>query len=131
MAKTRRLAPALAAAAAAGAAGFHLAAALRPPLGAASDDALHLLLARNLLAGGFAVPDAAGVPVTDPLPGFAMLMAVPETLLSPHWGLLRFAALGASAALAYFAWRLARRKRRPSRRMGASPPRGFLQASAV
>lgn len=109
MAKTRRLATALAAAAAAGAAGLHLAASLRTPLGAASDDALHLLLARNLLSGGFAVPDAAGVPVTDPLPGFALLMAAPEGLLSPHWGLLRFAALAASAALAFFAFRLARR----------------------
>jgi len=109
MAKSRRTATALAAAAAAAAAGVHLAASLRTPLGAASDDALHLLLARNLLSGGFAVPDAAGVPVTDPLPGFALLMAVPEGLLAPHWGLLRFAALLAAAALAFFAWRLARR----------------------
>jgi hypothetical protein len=109
MAKALRPATALAAAAAAGAAGLHLAASLRTPLGAASDDALHLLLARNLLSGGFAVPDAAGVPVTDPLPGFAFLMAVPEGLLSPHWGLLRGAALSAAAALAFLAWRLARR----------------------
>ncbi|MFI5346694.1 MAG: hypothetical protein ACHQ51_10005 [Elusimicrobiota bacterium] len=109
MAKTRNTAAALATAAAAGAAGLHLAASLRTPLGAASDDALHLLLARNLASGGFAVPDAAGVPVTDPLPGFAFLMAAPESLLSPHWGLLRGATLLAAAALAYLLWRLARR----------------------
>jgi hypothetical protein len=110
MAKTRVTATnALAAAAAAGAAALHLAASLRTPLGAASDDALHLLLARNLASGGFAVPDAAGVPVTDPLPGFAFLMAAPEALLSPHWGLLRGASLLAAAALGWLVWRLARR----------------------
>jgi hypothetical protein len=108
MAKTRRSATALAAAAA-GAAALHVCASLRAPLGAASDDALHLLLARNVLAGGFAVPDAAGVPVTDPLPGFALLMALPVRLLAPHWGLLRGGTLLASAALAFAAWRLARR----------------------
>lgn len=108
MAKTRRSA-ALAAAAAAAAAGLHIASALRTPLGAASDDALHLLLARNLLSGGFAVPDAAGVPVTDPLPGFALAMALPEGLLSPHWSLMRIPALLAAAALVFCAWRLARR----------------------
>jgi hypothetical protein len=109
MAKTRRYATALAAAAAAAAAALHLAAALRAPLGAASDDALHLLLARNLLSGGYAVPDAAGVPVGDPLPGFPLLMALPVGLLSPHWGLLRGAALLAAAVLVFLAWRLGRR----------------------
>ncbi|MDE2143243.1 MAG: hypothetical protein KGJ84_12615, partial [Elusimicrobia bacterium] len=109
MAKTLSRATALAAAAAAGAAALHAAASLRTPLGAASDDALHLLLARNLAAGGFAVPDAAGVPVTDPLPGFAFLISAPEALFSPHWGLLRGVTLLAAGALAYLAWRLARR----------------------
>jgi len=109
MAKTRRFAPALAAAAVAGAAALHVAASLRAPLGAATDDALHLLLARNLLSGGYAVPDAAGIPVGDPLPGFALIMALPVGLLAPHWGLLRGAALLASAALVFLAWRLGRR----------------------
>lgn len=109
MTKSRRFAGVLAAGGAAAAAAAHLAASLRTPLGAASDDALHLLLARNLLSGGYAVPDAAGVPVTDPLPGFAFLMAVPEGLLAPHWGALRFAALLATAALAFGAWRAGRR----------------------
>ena len=109
MVKTRSSWNVLAATAAVGAAGLHLAASLRTPLGAASDDALHLLLARNLASGGFAVPDAAGVPVTDPLPGFALLMAAPVTLLSPHWGLLRAASLLAASALAYGTWRLVRR----------------------
>lgn len=115
MAKPRRAsdvpgpAAAWTAAALAAAAAAHVCAALRTPLGAASDDALHLLLARNLLAGGYAVPDAAGVPVTDPLPGFALLMALPVKLLAPRWGLLRGAEFAAFGALAYALWRLSRR----------------------
>lgn len=111
MTKTRRWAAGPAAlwlAAAAGAA-LHVCAALATPLGAATDDALHLLLARNILAGGFAVPDAAGVPATEPLPGFALLMALPVRLLAPHWALLRGAALLAALALAFLAFRLGRR----------------------
>src|SRR5579859_6763988 len=106
MTGTRR---ALVPAAAAAAALLHLAAALRTPLGAASDDALHLLLARNLLAGGYAVPDAYGVPATDPLPGFPFLMALPVRLLAPHWAWLRVVELASAAALAFLLWRLARR----------------------
>ncbi|HXT01374.1 MAG TPA: hypothetical protein VN915_11910 [Elusimicrobiota bacterium] len=108
MAITRRSAVFLWIAAAAGAA-LHVCAALGTPVGAASDDALHLLLARNLLSGGFALPDAAGVPATQPLPGFALLMALPVRLLSPHWALLRGAALLATLALAVWSFRLCRR----------------------
>lgn len=96
-------------AAAAGAACLHAAASLRLPLGAASDDALHLLLARNLLAGGFAVPGPGGAPVTDPLPGWPALMALPLWLLEPHWPLMRVFPLLASALLVWATWRLARR----------------------
>lgn len=95
-------------AAAAGAA-LHVCASLGTPVGAAGDDALHLLLARNLLHGGFALPDASGTPATAPLPGFAMLMALPVLLLSPHWALLRGAALAATFLLAFLAFRLCRR----------------------
>jgi hypothetical protein len=105
---TTRSGPALLAAAA-GAAFLHGAASLRLPLGAASDDALHLLLARNLLAGGFAVPGPGGVPVTDPLPGWPALMALPLALLDGHWGLLRLFPLAAAALLVWASWRLARR----------------------
>ena len=108
MTKTRRSAAVLWFAAA-GAAALHVCAALGAPVGAATDDALHLLLARNVLAGAFAVPDAAGVPATEPLPGFALLMALPVRLLAPHWALLRGAALLAALALAVLAWRLGRR----------------------
>lgn len=106
--ETKRPRPALLAAAA-GAAFLHVAASLRLPLGAASDDALHLLLARNLLAGGFAVPGPAGTPVTDPLPGWPALMALPLALLEPHWPLLRLFPLLAAALLVWATWRLARR----------------------
>lgn len=88
---------------------LHIAAALRTPLGAASDDALHLLLARNLLGGGFAVPGPHGVPVTDPLPGFPLLLALPVAWLSPHWGLLRAVSLLGAALLVWGTYRLARR----------------------
>jgi hypothetical protein len=91
------------------AAAVHLLAALRTPLGAASDDALHLLLARNLLSGGYAVPGPSGTPVTDPLPGFPALMALPVGLLAPHWAWLRGAELLAAAAFVFLAWRLSRR----------------------
>jgi hypothetical protein len=109
MPKTRRWAAVLAASAAAGGAALHVCASLRTPLGGAADDALQLLLARNLLAGGYAVPDAAGVPVTDVLPGFPLLMSLPVRALSPHWGLMRAAALLAAAALAVLAFRLGRK----------------------
>src|SRR6185312_3950698 len=108
MAKTRQWAAFLCVAAAAGAA-LHVCASLGTPVGAAGDDALHLLLARNLLHGGFALPDASGTPATAPLPGFAMLMALPVLLLSPHWALLRGAALAATFLLAFLAFRLCRR----------------------
>ncbi len=107
MSEPRRARVALAAASAA--ALLHILAALRTPFGAASDDALHLLLARNLLSGGYAVPDAAGAPVTDPLPGFPALMALPVRLLAPHWSWMRGAELLAAAALVFCVWRLCRR----------------------
>lgn len=95
--------------AACGAALLHVAAALRTPLGAASDDALHLLLARNLLRGGFALPGPGGVPATDPLPGFPLLLSLPAAVLAPRWGLLRAVSLAAAALLVWGTWRLARR----------------------
>jgi len=109
MPASRRFGAAFAAAGLLAAAGLHIAAALRTPLGAASDDALHLLLARNILSGGYAVPDAAGIPATDPLPGFPALMALPVRLLAPHWLWLRGAELLAVAALLVLAFRLSRR----------------------
>lgn len=98
MTKSRRFTTAFAAAAAALIL-LHVYAARRTPFGAASDDALHILLARNLWHGAFAVPDPSGAPATDPLPGFALLMMIPVRLLAPRWWLLRFAALGSAAAL--------------------------------
>lgn len=103
-----RLRPALLAAVA-GAAFLHIAAALRTPVGAASDDSLHLLLARNLLSGGFAVPGPSGTPVTDPLPGFPLLLAPFAALCGGHWALLRAVALASAALLVWATWRLARR----------------------
>lgn len=84
-------------------------AALGAPVGIVEDDAMHILLARALRHGAFALPDASGLPVNDPLPGFAALLTLPVLLIDPRWGLLRFLGLISAAAAVFFTWRLARR----------------------
>ncbi|MFI5346705.1 MAG: hypothetical protein ACHQ51_10060 [Elusimicrobiota bacterium] len=93
------------AAAAAGA--LYLLAARATPVGAAEDDALHILLARSLRHGAFAFPD--GTPANDPLPGFAALLSLPAAAVAPHWDLLKIIGLLSAAATVYLTWRLARR----------------------
>lgn len=100
---TRRLGTA-AAAAAVGA--LYLLAARAVPVGAAEDDALHILLARALSRGAFAL---RGVPANDPLPGFAALLCLPAALVEPRWALLKIVGLLSAAAAIYLTWRLARR----------------------
>lgn len=56
------------------------------PVGLVEDDALHILLAQALWGGAFALD---GLPVTDPLPGFAFLLMLPAKLLEPNWEWLR------------------------------------------
>lgn len=93
---------------------LYLARAAAEPVGRVQDDALHILLARSLAHGAFALPDAAGAPVTDPLPGFPLLLAVPAALVEPHWGLLKVFGLLSAAALAALTWKLAKRVLPPS-----------------
>ncbi len=81
---------------------LHGVAARRTAFGAASDDALHALLARNLWSGAFAVPAPDSPPASEPLPGFALLMMLPVRLIGTHWELLRLPALLWSVALVGF-----------------------------
>lgn len=90
-------------------AGLHAFVSLGNPLGIIEDDAVHILLARSLRQGTFALPDASGVPITDPWPGLAAVLMLPVWHLEPRWGFFRaFELLFAAAGLAatYF---LARR----------------------
>jgi hypothetical protein len=82
-------------------------AGLRVPIGYFKDDALNILLARAVAHGAFALP--GGPPLSDPLPGFAFLLALPAALAAPHWELLRWLCLAAGWAAVWLSWRLARR----------------------
>ena len=86
---------------------LYLLAARATPVGAAEDDALHILLARSLRHGAFAFPD--GTPANDPLPGFAALLSLPAAIVDPHWEFLKIIGLLSAAAVIYLSWRLARR----------------------
>ena len=78
-------------------------------MGSLNDDAMFLLLARTLRAGRFALPDGTGLPLTDPLPGFSVLLMLPEKWLAGHWDALRLLSLGISWLCLWTTWRLARR----------------------
>jgi len=78
------------------------------PIGTLQDDATHILLAQSLLHGSYSLPDAFGShPATDPMPGFAFLLAAPVWLAGPCWDLLKLVSLAAAAAALFFFWRLA------------------------
>ncbi|MBI5623904.1 MAG: hypothetical protein HY924_09010 [Elusimicrobia bacterium] len=85
---------------------LHLAASKGNPVGLIEDDSVQVLLARSLRHGGFALPDAQGVPVSDPLPGYAALLLGPVWLAEPRWGLLRGVPLAAMVLAVFFTWRL-------------------------
>jgi hypothetical protein len=102
------LLPAVAAAALAAAVLYALA-ALAAPVGGVADDAMNILLARSLSHGAFALPDARGVPMNDPLPGFPALLCLPALLVDPRWDLLKLLGLASAAAVVALTWRLARR----------------------
>ena len=91
------------------AAGLHLAASIGNPVGLIEDDSVQILLARSLRHGGFALPDANGVPISDPLPGLAALLMAPVWLVEPNWTPLRAVALLSLAAAVFFTWRIGKR----------------------
>ncbi|MBI4677580.1 MAG: glycosyltransferase family 39 protein [Elusimicrobia bacterium] len=95
--------------AAALAAGMHAAVSLGNPVGLIEDDSVQILLARSLRHGAFALPDANGVPISDPLPGLALLLMAPAWLVEPNWHPLRAVSLLSLAVAVFFAWRLGRR----------------------
>lgn len=105
----QKLARRLAIALALGIVSLHVLAALGNPVGTIEDDAVQILLARSLRHGSFALPDAQGVPVTDPLPGLSALLLVAVWFLEPHWGLFRALGLMSTAAAVCLTWLLARR----------------------
>lgn len=84
-------------------------ASLGNPVGTIEDDAVQIMLARSLRHGSFALPDAQGVPVTDPLPGLSALLLIPVWLLEPRWGLFRALGLLSTATTVALTWLLARR----------------------
>jgi hypothetical protein len=88
---------------------LHVYSALSQPFGRFTDETLQVLLAKNLLAGRFAFPDAGGALLTEPLPGFALLWAVPAKYLIPYWFLFRLGALGLAWCSLYAVWRAGKR----------------------
>jgi hypothetical protein len=86
---------------------LHLYWAVLTPLGAHSDEALHLLLSRSIASGSFSWPD--GRPVNDPLPGFPCMLALPLKILEPHWLALRIVVLIGTWGGLWAVWRMSRR----------------------
>lgn len=90
-------------------------------VGSIEDDAVNILLSRSLLEGAYALPDASGIPVTDPLPGLAILLALPVGILDPAWGWLRIFELAAAGLAVLGTYRLAQ----------GLVPEGAARAAAV
>ncbi|MDE2489247.1 MAG: hypothetical protein KGM24_00260, partial [Elusimicrobia bacterium] len=101
-------------AAAAAIAALHALAAYGHPFAAASDEAFYARLALAVGRGSFALPGPFGGPVTDPLPGYPLLLAVPAALAAPHWSRLWPLGLAATLGAAFLTWRLARRALTPA-----------------
>ncbi len=93
---------------------------MRIPVGAFNDDALFILLAKALRQGAFAWPDAAGRPLSDPLPGFPLLLMLPVWAVEPAWGLLRGVGVAAAWACVLLTWRIARRHLPPAWALSAA-----------
>src|SRR5581483_5483535 len=92
----------------AAAAAIVIAAAFSHPFAANTDEALFVILARALRAGAFKVPGPLGWIVTDPWPGFPLLLALPEKILGSHWFLYRALGLAPWLFLAKATARLSR-----------------------
>lgn len=89
--------------------GLHLLAAWGHSFAEHGDEAFFVLLAKSLREGAFAIPGPFGFPVTDPLPGFPLLIAFPQWLLEPRWDSLWLLGLVPSFLALFLTWRLARR----------------------
>jgi hypothetical protein len=62
----------------------------RTPVGHALDDALYILGAQSLLTGHYTNLQLPWHPaLTDPLPGFSLLISSVVAAVDPHWGLLK------------------------------------------
>lgn len=72
------------------AAGLYLLVLPRYPIGYAIDDALYILAAKSLTLGRYVALHMPGQPpLTDPLPGFPLLLAPFIVLVRGHWALLK------------------------------------------
>lgn len=96
------------AAAASAVAAVHALSALGHAFGTSSDEAFHVRLALALWRGSFSLPGPFGGPITDPLPGYPLLLAAPARALAGHWGSFRALGLAATLSAAWLTWRLAR-----------------------
>ncbi len=76
-------------------------------LGGFSDEPLFILLARSLWHGQFRLP-LSNLPITDPLPGYPILLALPVHFLGRHWNYYFLIGLSQTLLALYFSWRLAR-----------------------
>ncbi len=76
-------------------------------LGGFSDEPLFILLARSLWHGQFHLP-LINLPITDPLPGYPILLALPVHFLGRHWNYYFLVGLFQTLIALYFSWRLAR-----------------------
>jgi hypothetical protein len=76
-------------------------------LGGFSDEPLFILLAQSLWHGQFHLP-LINMPITDPLPGYPILLALPVHFLGGHWNYYFLIGFSQTLIALYFSWRLAR-----------------------
>ncbi len=76
-------------------------------LGGFGDEPFFILLAQSLWHGQFHLP-LMNLPITDPLPGYPLLLALPIHFLGRHWNYYFFIGLFQILIALYFSWRLAR-----------------------
>ncbi len=76
-------------------------------LGGFSDEPMFILLAQSLWHGLFKLP-MVKMPITDPLPGYPLLLALPVHLLGGHWNYYFLIGFFQTIVSLYFSWLLAR-----------------------
>ncbi len=102
------------------AAALHIAASAGNPPGLIEDDAVYILLAKSLRHGAFALPDHAGIPITDPFPGLPACLMLPVWLTGENYGLLRLLPLAFAVAALWLVWIAAGRLLSPARAAAAT-----------
>ncbi len=93
-------------------------AAYHHSLGGFSDEPLFILLSKSLWRGAFRLP-LMGIPMTDPLPGYPLLLALPVHFLGSRWSYYFLIGFFQTAVALYFSWRLALDLLTPAASFGA------------